>query len=141
MGIGSVKKNIDYIWVDSNIGNSENSEYVKKLSKKYDNISTFPNVKDALTCLQKIKFNLTYVIVSGSLFDKFISILKDIENTISKVPKIIIFTSEETKQKIQTMKEINDSFYNIGGLVVTFEDVKSFLKKSFDDEGWTWIDL
>ena len=53
MGIGSVKKNIDYIWVDSNIGNSENSEYVKKLSKKYDNISTFPNVKDALTCLQK----------------------------------------------------------------------------------------
>ena len=89
----------------------------------------------------KIKFNLTYVIVSGSLFDKFISILKDIENTISKVPKIIIFTSEETKQKIQTMKEINDSFYNIGGLVVTFEDVKSFLKKSFDDEGWTWIDL
>ena len=25
------------------------------------------------------------------------------------------------------MKEINDSFYNIGGIVVTFEDVQSFL--------------
>ena len=125
----SNKKNKDYyyIWVDSKIKNSENSEYAKFLSKTYANISFFNNIKDALKSLQKIKFNLTYIIVSGSFFAEFITELKKFENKISTVPKIIIFTSEKRKAIIQNMNEINDSFYNIGGIAVTFEDVQSFL--------------
>ena len=129
MGTGSVKKNKDYyyIWVDSKIKNSENSEYAKNLSKTYANISFFDNIKDAIKYLQKIKFDLTYIIVSGKLFAEFITELKNCEKTISTVPKIIIFTSEKRKAIIQNMNEINDSYLNIGGIAVTFEDVQNFL--------------
>ena len=62
------------------------------------NISFFNNIKDGIICLQKIKFDLTYIIVSGSFFAEFINELKKLENKISTVPKIIIFTSEKKKQ-------------------------------------------
>ena len=132
MGINSIKKNknYDYIWIDKNINNSENNEYSKLLSKSYSNISFFNNIKDAMKHLEKIKFNLTYIIISGSLFIDYISELKNIENKISTSPRVIIFTSESTKEKIKNMKEINDSFYNIGGLVITFEEVQFFLNKN-----------
>ena len=90
----------------------------------------FDNMKDAMKYLQGIKFNLTYVIVSGSLFPDFISELEKIKGKISICPKIIIFTSESRKEKIKNMKEINDSFYNIGGITVSFEEVTSFLNKN-----------
>ena len=70
------------------------------------------------------------IIVSGSLFPDFIKKLQDLEHKISSVPKIIIFTSESRKSKIQAMSLINDSFYNIGGFALNFEEVKSFLKKN-----------
>ena len=93
----SEKKNKDfyYIWVDSKIQNSENYEYAQYLSKTYENISFYNNIKDAIKYVQDIKFNLTYIIVSGSFFAEFIAELKKLEKEISIVPKIIIFTSEK----------------------------------------------
>ena len=61
-----------YIWIDQNINNYENNDYAKRLKKKYLNVNCFNNIKDALECLKGIKFNLTYIIVSGSLFSEFI---------------------------------------------------------------------
>jgi hypothetical protein len=123
MGLsGEIKKNKknNYIWVDSNIYNSENLEYTKQLSNAYSNLYIFTNIKDALKRLDKIKFCLTYFIVSGTLFPNYVSELKKLENKISTSIKTIIFASISTKQKIENMKEINDSFYNIGGLVTSF---------------------
>ena len=79
---------------------------------------------------KKIKFYLTYIIISGTLYPDFIFELKNIEDKILTCPKIIIFTSESTKEKIKNMKEINDSFYNIGGITISFEEVVSFLNKN-----------
>ena len=130
MGGKIEKSKIYYIWVDTNIKNSENLEYYKYLSKTYNNLAIFTNIKDAMKFLQSIKFCLTYFIVSGTLFPYYISELKNIENKISTSLKTIIFTSTSTKQIISNMKEINDSFYNIGGLVTSFEEVISFLNKN-----------
>ena len=116
-------KNYEYIWVDSNINNLENSAYSRELVKKYPNIVLCQNVEDAKIYFEKIKFRIIYIIVSGSLFVDFISQLKKLENNILTAPKIIIFTSESTKPKIEKMSIINDSFYNIGGLVLNFEEV------------------
>ena len=120
-----------YIWIDSNIKNKENSDYSRELESKYPNIAFFENIKDALIYFRKIKFSLTFIIVSGSLFPEFICTLKNVENKILTGPKILIFTSETTKTKIEKMDEINDSFYNIGGLVISFEEVLYFLNKNF----------
>ena len=126
-------KNVEYfyIWVDANINNSENSEYSKYLKKKYQNIALFTKVQNAIKYFIKIKFHITYIIVSGSLFAEFIFKLKNAINKISAVPKIIIFTSKVTSQKILNMDIINDSFYNIGGFVLEFEKVLSFLNQNF----------
>ena len=131
-GIKSLEKNEDnyYIWIDSNVKNEENSDYAKILSKLYKNLSLFTNVKDALMYLQTIKFKLTYIIISGSLFLEYIYLFKNIENNISTAPKLIIFTSESTKEKLKYEKEIKNSFYNIGGLAIYFEEVEAFLNKN-----------
>ena len=73
-----IKKNkkINYIWVDSDINNSEYLEYTKQLSNAYSNLYIFTNIKDAIKCLENIKFCLTYFIVSGSLFPNYVSELK-----------------------------------------------------------------
>ena len=128
-----VAKSVEYfyIWVDANINNSENSEYSKYLIKKYQNIKLYTKVQEAITYFKTIKFHITYIIVSGSLFAEFISKLKNVINTISAVPKIIIFTSPETSLYISKMGIINDSFYNIGGFVLQFEKVLAFLNQKF----------
>ena len=118
------------IWIDKNVNNLENSGYANELSKSYSKISTFLNIDDALEFLKKIKFSLTYLIVSGSLFSEFLSKFKKMESKISTVPKIIIFTSEITKSKIYKMKEINNSFYDLGGLAINFDDIKLFLQNN-----------
>ena len=132
MGCTSVQNKIDNdcIWIDSNINNEENSKYSKDLLRKYSNIKLFTKVENALNFFKNIKFRIAFIIVSGSLFPKFIAKLKDMIYEISSVPKIIIFTSESTKPKIEEMPLINDSFYNKGGLALSFKEVKSFLNNN-----------
>ena len=129
-----VEKNYDYIWLDANIYNEENSEYSKDLVKNYPKIALFANINDALKFLKQIKFHITFIIVSGSLFHEFIIKLKGMIFEISSVPKIIIFTSENTKKEIKDMPIINDSFYNNGGIALSFEEVQSFLKNNIITE-------
>ena len=117
------------IWVDKKINNSENSFYRQELSKIYSNLACYDNIEDGLNKLKKTKFHLTYFITSGSYFKEFCTKLKEIENDILTIPKILIFTSEETKIKIKEKEEINDSFYHFGGLVTSFPLVLDFLNK------------
>ena len=142
MGCSSVNtkiENYDYIWIDSNINNEENSEYSKDLIKQYPKIALFTQVEEALNFFKKIKFSITFIIVSGSLFPEFISQLKEMVYNISSVPKIIIFTSESTKPQIEKLPIINDSFYNNGGYVLSFEEVQSFLNNNLVSQKLNYI--
>ena len=105
MGSSSTQENYDYIWIDSNINNEENLEYSKELLKKYPNIALFTKVEDALNIFKKIKFHITFIIVSGSLFLEFIEKLKGIISEISAVPKIIIFNQNRRRQKLKIFKQ------------------------------------
>ena len=119
-----------YIWIDPNINNKENTEYAITLLKFYKNLFLFTKIEEAIKVIKNINYQLTYIIISGSLFMEFISKFKNIQNNISTAPKLIIFTSERTKEKIKKLKEINQSFYNIGGIAVSFEEIKMFLNKN-----------
>jgi hypothetical protein len=85
-----------YIWIDSNIENLENLQYTLILKEKYPTIAIYKRIEEALEYFKKVKFNVTYIIVSGSLFAEFKKKLDKIINEIYTVPKIIIFTSETT---------------------------------------------
>ena len=127
-----IKKNKDnyYIWIDSNINSKENSEYAKTLSKIYKHLILFNKIEDAIRFIKNLQYHLTYIIISGSLFSEYLAKFKNIQNNISIAPKLIIFTSKMTKEKIKTLNEINDPFYNIGGIAISFEEIKMFLNKN-----------
>ncbi len=91
MGTKTVKNGqyYNYIWIDSNINNQENSKYCKSLAKNYPKFAFFNKVEDGIKYFTQVKFRLIYIIVSGSVFPEFISQLKNVIYEISGIPKII----------------------------------------------------
>ena len=121
-------KNKRIILIVENLSSFETITYMTELKKKFLNISKFDDIKAALFFLKCISFELTYVIISASLYNEFLQEFKAIESELLTAPKIIIISSSYSDSlKINQLKEINDTFYNIGGIVFTIDDVKTFL--------------
>ena len=97
----------------------------------YNKIKCFKNIEEGINSLKSIKFEETFIIVSGSFYLAFIEYLKENLKDIYIIPKIIVFTSEEKKKALLLDKgnnEIfNNPFYNMGGFQIKFEDIKDFL--------------
>ena len=133
MGNNATNETIsNIIWIDPNVNNEENKYYLKEL-KKIENskINCFKNVMDALTFIKKIKFSKTNIIISGSLYTEFIEKFEEILTEIFIIPKIIIFASNKEKF-LENNKKYNDkyySFYNLGGIHTSFDEIKNFLLK------------
>ena len=120
------------IWIEPNVDNEENTHYLKELKNIKDTkLSFFKNVMDALTLIKKIKFSETNIIISGSLYTEFIEKFQENLTDIFIIPNIIIFTSNK-EQFIENNEYFNDkynSFYNLGGIQTSFDDLKNFLLK------------
>ena len=122
------------LWIDSEIDNEENSHYLKELnSSGISNLKSFKKVEEGIDYIKQLKFEKTKIIVSGRLFPKFIEKFKEAMKDIYITPKIIIFTRDEKKflNENEKYKEIlYNSFYNIGGIKTTFEEIFKFLKNN-----------
>ena len=123
---------INIIWIDLKVDNKENQFYLGELKKiKNAKIFCFKNIMDALILIKKIKFSETNIIISGSLYTEFIGKFKENLTDICIIPKIIIFTSNK-ERFIENNKNYNDkytSFYNLGGIQTSFDDIKKFILK------------
>jgi len=131
MGTTSSNNITNVIWIDPNVDNKENTYYSKELEKiKNTKIICFKNVTDALTLIKNIKFSVTNIIISGSLYSEFIEKFEENLTNIFIIPKIIIFTSNKEKFIENNMDYNNNniSFYNLGGIQTFFKDVKNFLE-------------
>ena len=120
------------IWIDKNVENDENKNYIKELSNLNEFIIyTYKDVKSGIKKLKQIKFKNTFVISSGSLYKEFIKEFKKEENLINTIPKILIFTRDRNKflksSKDIEKEFINDPFYNFGGIKTVFSEIKDFL--------------
>lgn len=125
------------IWIDENIEEiGENLEYKEKLSKKFKFFEGFSILDICFKKLCSNDFDFIVTIVSGKLWGRYLSLLKNEINKIYNMPYTIIFTSENYKeillQKKQdkahclsydTLNSIYDPFYNPGGIVSCFEDL------------------
>jgi len=130
---GDIIPNItNIIWIDPNVNNKENTLYLEELKKiKKTKISCFTNVRKALTLIKKIKFSETNIIISGSIYNEFIEKFEANLTDIFIIPKIIIFTSNK-ERFIESNKNYNNkinSFYSLGGIQTSFNDIKNFLLK------------
>ena len=61
------EKNSYLIWIDSNIHNEKNTNYIKEIQSTFImNIKLFTNVKEAINYIKEIRFKSTKVIISGN---------------------------------------------------------------------------
>ena len=118
------------IWIDKNIDNAENSNYLNEFISLGYKVKIFKNIPEAINEIKKLHFEETFIIVSGSLYIKFILELQKIIKNLCIIPKIIIFTSNKErflKYNKDHLNIINDKFYNLGGIRTSFEEILSFI--------------
>ena len=61
------------LWIDANIDNEENKEYIKELNTNGSiRLKLFKNVESAIEQLKYIEFKETKIIISGSLYNEFV---------------------------------------------------------------------
>ena len=117
------------LWIDANIDNYENQEYVKEL--KLDSsirLKLFKNIEQAIEQLKYIEFKETKIIISGIFYNEFIKKFKENILDMYIAPKIIIFTRDRENFIKLNKDYYNDKFYSYGGIVTSFYEVKEFLK-------------
>ena len=128
------EKNSYLIWIDSNIHNEKNTNYIKEIQSTFImNIKLFTNVKEAINYIKEIRFESTKVIISGNnlkIYNDFIDIFKKNIKDIYVAPKIILFMSNQEKKNINFNKEYLKKefiFFTFGGIVTTIQEIKKFL--------------
>jgi len=144
--MGEDYSKLEAVWIDENIGNDENQSYLKILNST--SISKgFKSLDEAFNCFyltkkeEKNNFRLIFVIVSGKFFGRYIQKLKKNINDIINIPYTYIFTSNNYKRILlnmepdkdhkisyDTMKSVNDGFYNPGGVYDDFNELLINLK-------------
>ena len=121
------KENI--IWLDRNVNNPENMFYQKLIIEKIrftlSSILTFTDVKDCISMLKTIKFEKTYLIISGSASKDFFVEFENVIGEMKVNPIIIIFTSTSKlkliKQNILSLNKF--SLFDINLVFDTFDKV------------------
>ena len=118
------------IWIDANINNKENVDYIKELSTiGLIRLRLSKNVDKAIKYLKNIDFHETKVIVSGRLYPEFVKKFKENIIDICVDRKIIVFTGNKQKF-IEYNKDYFDEdniFYISGGVGTSFEEIKKLL--------------
>ena len=131
-----VKRELIIIWIDSNIENEENSNYVSKLLKmKLSKFKQFTNVDTAINYMKTIKFKETKIIVSGKLYTELIEKFKKNVVNMYVAPKILVFTFniDEFFLNNKEYHYIKNKFYSAGGVALTFRKVEEFLKSDYNN--------
>ena len=128
--------NENILWLDKNVNNWENSFYQSLIMEKNTfKLSTFTEIKDCISKLKQIKFEKTYILLSGSISKDFFIEFEKIIGEIKINPIIIIFTSEEKLNLIKknilsldkfTLFDINLVFDNYNKIVNQIESQNSY---------------
>ena len=140
----NAKYNLDIIWIDEKINNSENKNYLEKMKNDYPNIkiNVYDNLEEGFNEILNLEFVSTFVIVSGRLYSQYYHKLKENLVKIKCIPINLIFTSSKFKKILENIepdteqiisydiqKSINNSFYNSGGVFDDYEEVAKYLDK------------
>ena len=117
------------IWIDEDLDNEENKKYAEELYSFGSLIvRLFKNLDKAIEHMKYIEFQETKVIVSGKLYPEFVTKFKENIIDMCVAPKIIIFTRNKQTFVKSNKDYQNNTFYNFGGVVDTFQEVVKFLR-------------
>ena len=164
-GTQNKENELSIIWIDKNIYNNENRSYLtqlgydiksnyfhnniqhnesysqlpintmNKINKSNPYIHPFERITEAIKYIKSLRFDSTFIIVSGSSFVDFVKEFHKNINDIYIIPKIIIFTLNN--RNIELPKEIQknnlDIFYKCGDVQKDFNKIKEFIEKKQEE--------
>ena len=88
--------------------------------------------------MKNLSFVPIVIICSGEIYPEYIRLFKQNINEFKICPKIIIFTANKNTYLESNLNDeelhINHKFYNIGGVVDNFNEVKNFILKYLINE-------
>ena len=138
----NLKYKTEILWIDQNIDDEKNTKYIKELKKglNLENFETYKDVSNAIEKMKNLSFVPIVIICSGEIYPELIKLFKQNINEFKICPKIIIFTeNKKTYLDLNLNDEelhINHKFYNIGGVVDNFNEVKNFILKYLINESY-----
>ena len=132
-----MSKRINVIWIDENYENEENTLNIHELGEYNQlKIKCFKEIDRGMEYIKQIQFEETNIIISGELYIQFIKKFIDNLKDIYIIPKIIIFTKnvDRLKNNNEYKKYSDNSFYCLGGIKTTFQEIKEFIIKPLTDK-------
>ena len=122
------------IWIDA-IQNEENIHYKEELiNLGYQKVNFFNQVNESIACIKGLFFERTKIIINSNLFAEFVNMFKNEIKSFYVIPKIIIFTENKENFKNQNEENLKDPFYDFGGIVTSFDEIKSFLSNNIESK-------
>ena len=113
-------------WIDKNIKTEENQNYLKELQKEFPSYKkeTFDSIENLEYFLKKEKkeydFKFIYIIISGSLAEKFFNSYNIFDYT-TIIAATIVFCGNKSFHSSKPYA--NDLYLNPGGVVNNFDEV------------------
>ena len=128
-------------WIDSNINNEENQNYLNQLNKEFPShkIKTFTSILNLKLFLKREKntydFKFIYNIISGSLAENFFNTYNLFTHT-TIIAATIVFCYNKSYHLSKPYA--NDLYLNPGGIVNNFSEVIKYIKTPND---LLWLNL
>ena len=124
------------VWIDiyvndvPELNNKENMDFLTQL-KSLSNfkVKCFNDVYESMIYLKSIKYEETFIIVSGRLYTKLIQNLNKNYSDLYIMPKIIIFTRYKTDFSNKN-KEFKENYKYFTIVYSSFNDLKTYILKS-----------
>jgi hypothetical protein len=139
------------LWLDETVHNNENAKLCQGIKKILPDIILIPcdSLQKGFDELNKLKFELAFVIISGRLFENYILKLKNEFNSLKGIPLTMIYTSKKCKNELEgittgnyafsaiTLASVKDPFLNPGGVIDLPVDIIKYIvnfNKTYYDE-------
>ena len=141
------------IWLDANVNNFENTQLLKSFSNILPNLIIYPcdSLEKGFEQLYKLDFELTFIMISGRLFEGYIMKLKNEFSLLKSIPLSIVYTSKSGKEQLEgkqagnyafnpvTLASVKDPFLNPGGVCDHPKEIAQFIinfNKTYYDENY-----
>ena len=121
------------IWVDPIFLKNKTYLKLRELKKNYKNrliLKRYGKIDDAINYLKNVKFIETNIIINAEIYAGFLKAFRENIRYIDVIPKIIIFAKNKDGYlcaNIERKKYNKNTFFNLGGIKSSIEEIKNFL--------------
>ena len=115
------------IWIHKNRFKDSNAAFISFLEKRKLKFTEAFEVASGIEEIKKVHFQCIYIIISGSMFNDFVNLLKQNLNEILCLSVITIFTLH--RKECERFEYANHPFFNPGGICTKYSEIiNTFIK-------------